>query len=151
MSWCGFKKKDIWGHLMAHITNHCSSKQFGRSDFLVLRFFPLFCMVAAEGVKFWWVSTWSPVSPVLIGCVTPGSPRRSLPQTFVLPQAPGRAVLSSCAMPVSGANHLLTVIIHGGLCRPSWCPALFHWEAAIIQKCPRQPLDKQVVSSFWIA
>lgn len=39
--WCGFKNKDIWGHSMAHINNDCSSKQFIRSDFLVLRFSPL--------------------------------------------------------------------------------------------------------------
>lgn len=81
---------------MAHITNNYTRKQFGRSAFLVLRFFPLCCVVAAEGVKFWWVSTWSPVSPVSIGCVTPGSPSRSLPQTFVLPQALERSAPSSC-------------------------------------------------------
>lgn len=81
---------------MAHITNDCSSKQFVRSDFLVLSFFPLCCVVAAEGMKFWWVSTWSPGPPVSIGCVTPGSSSRPLPQTFVFPQALKRAALSSC-------------------------------------------------------
>lgn len=78
---------------MAHITKDCSSKQFGRSDILVLRFFPLCCVMAAEGVQCRWVSTCLYYRQV---SVTPGSSSRPLPLTFVLPQTLRRAPLSSC-------------------------------------------------------
>lgn len=107
-------------------------------------FFPLCCVVAAEGVQFWWVSTWS------LSLYWLYYPSRPLPQTFVLPQALQRAVQSSCVpchcqeqitsslSSFMGALQSLMLLVP---CLISLLP--------FIQKCPIQPLDKQVVPSFW--
>lgn len=130
---------------MAHITNNCSSKWFGRSDFLVLRFFPLCCVVAEKGCN---SDEFPPgaLDPQSQLVVWPRLPCRPLPYTFVFPQKGCTELM--CAVPVSGANHLLIAIIHRGFAVPHGALPYFTKRLPFIQKCPVQPLDKQVVSSF---
>lgn len=131
---------------MAHITNNCSSKRFGRSDFFGAEVFPSVLCGGREGVQFWWVSTWCPGPSVSIGCVTQ-APYVDLFDKTLSFQKKGYTELM-CAMPVSGANHLLIAIIHGGFAVPHDALPYFTKRLPFIQKCPIQPVDKQVVSSF---